>query len=147
MLDLNDRYKLEYAEVGNLRRHYSVVRSSLTTFCMTAALAAFGSYFSQTPRPSFLIYVGFFMLVAGSMACVAFSIRSERANLYMGELWTWFESDTQPAPTRFDDFAAGRCNVLREMLRDEMNWAMLVAFLAIGGGFLVANHCVDLCTY
>ena len=135
MLDPTDKYKLEYAEVGNLRRHYSVVRSGLTTFCMTAPRAAFASYISQTPRPSFLAFIGIFMLVAASIACVVFSYRCEKANLYLRELWMWFEGTTQNAPGRFDDFAARPGDVSRQMLRDEMNWVMLVALLAIGGAF------------
>lgn len=52
-LDQKEKYKLEYAEVGHLRRHYSTVRSGLTTFSMTASLAAFASYFSQAVGPGY----------------------------------------------------------------------------------------------
>src|SRR5438552_15439325 len=102
MLDPKDKYKLEYAEVGNLRRHYSIVRSGLTTFCMTASLAAFASYISQTQRSTFLAFIGFFMLVAASIACGVFSYRCERANLYLLELWRWFDGTTHNAPVSFD---------------------------------------------
>jgi hypothetical protein len=135
MLDPKDKYKLEYAEVGNLRRHYSVVRSGLTTFCMTASLAALASYISQTPQHSFLAFVGIFMLVAASVACLVFSYRCERANLYLRELWRWFEDATPKAPPRFDDFDAPTRDLLRQMLRDEMNWVMVLALLAIVGAF------------
>jgi hypothetical protein len=135
MLDPTDKYKLEYAEVGNLRRHYSVVRSGLTTFCLTASLAAFASYISQAARPSFLMFIGFFMLVAALIACVVFSYRSERANLYLRELWRWFEGTTKSAPARFDDFAPAGRDVMRQMPWDEMNWIMFAALLSIGGAF------------
>src|SRR5947209_7565563 len=100
MLDATDRYKLEYSEVGNLRRHYSAVRSGLTTFCLTAALVAFANYTSREPRPLFLAFVGGLMLFAASIACGIFSWRCERANLYMRELWHWFEGTRQDAPVR-----------------------------------------------
>jgi hypothetical protein len=133
MLDPTDKYKLEYAEVGNLRRHYSVVRSGLTTFCLTASLAAHASYISQEARPPFLEFVAIFMLVAALIACGVFSYRCERANLYLRELWRWLEGTSQNAPPRFDDFKAARREVLREMLWDSMNWALIAALLSIVG--------------
>ncbi|PYJ44277.1 MAG: hypothetical protein DME86_00660, partial [Verrucomicrobia bacterium] len=104
MLDLTEKYRLEYVEAANLRRHYSVLRSGLTTFCMTGALAAFAGYFSQTLRPSFLAFAGIFMLLAAAIAWVVFSYRFERANLYLRELWAWFDGTSQNTPARFDDF-------------------------------------------
>ena len=135
MLDPMDRYKLEYGEVCNLRRHYSVVRSGLTTFCLTASLAALASYISQASRPSFLAFVGIFMLVVALIACGVFSYRCERANLYLRDLWRWFEGTTLHPPARFDDFAPVRGEVRRQMFQDEMNWVMFLALLAITGAF------------
>ena len=120
MLDTVDRYKLEYVEVANLRRHYSSVRSGLSTFCITVSLAALASYFSQASRPLFLAFVGGFMLLAALLACLIFSYRSERANLYLRELWYWFEGASKNPPGRFDDFCANRHDLIRQMLLDEM---------------------------
>lgn len=131
MLDPTDKYKLEYAEVGNLRLHYSVVRSGLTTFCLTVSLSAFASYASQTVRHPFLEFIGIFMLLIALIACGVFSYRCERANLYLREVWEWFEGTTQDAPAQFDNFKPACGSILREMLWDEMNWMMLVAFLLI----------------
>jgi hypothetical protein len=133
MLDPTDKYKLEYAEVGNLRRHYSNVRSGLTTFCMTASVAALASYISHTPRSPFLAFVGLFMLVIALVTCLVFSYRTEKANVFLRELWRWLdEGDTQSrGPSRFDDFTAPSRVLVRQMLRDEMNWLMFAAFLTI----------------
>ena len=133
MLDLTEKYRLEYVEAANLRRHYSVLRSGLTTFCLTGALAAFAGYFSQTLRPSFLAFAGIFMLLAAAIAWVVFSYRFERANLYLRELWAWFDGTSQNTPARFDDFAATLHEVTTQMLRDKMTWVMLAALLVIGG--------------
>ena len=136
MLDLTEKYRLEYVEVTNLRRHYSVLRAGLSTFCMTASLAAFAGYFSQTLRPLFLAFVGIFMLLAAAIAWVVFSYRFEKATLYLRELWVWFDGTNQNAPPRFDDFAASLHEVTTQMLRDKMNWVMLAGFLVIAGAFL-----------
>ena len=136
MLDLTEKYKLEYVEAVNLRRHYALLRSGLTTFCMTAALAAFACYFSQTSRPSFLAFAGIFMLLAASIAWAVFSYRYEKANLYLRELWAWFDGTSQNTPARFDDFAASLHEVITQMLRDRMSWVMLAALLVIAGAFV-----------
>ena len=136
MLDLTEKYKLEYLEAANLRRHYSVLRSGLTTFCMTTSLAALAGYFSQTVRPSFLAFAGIFMLLAAAIAWVVFSYRFERAKLYLRELWSWFDGTSQNTPARFDDFAATLHEVMAQMLRDKMTWVMLAALLVIAGAFL-----------
>jgi hypothetical protein len=134
MLDPIDKYKLEYVETTNLRRHYSSVRSGLSTFCMTVSLASLASYFSQPSRPLFLVFVGVFMLLAALVACLVLSYRCERANIYLRELWWWFEGTSKSPPGRFDDFSpANRRDLIRQMLLDEMNWVMFVALLAIGG--------------
>ena len=136
MLDPIDKYKLEYVEVTNLRRHYSSVRSGLSTFCMTVSLAALASYFSQAARPLFLAFVGGFMLIVALVACLVLSYRCERANLYLRELWWWFDGSAQSPPGRFDEFRANRRDLVRQMALDEMTWVMFVALLAIGGALL-----------
>ena len=136
MLDLVEKYRLEYVEAANLRRHYSVLRAGLTTFCITASLAAFAGYFSQTLRPLFLAFAGIFMLLAAAIAWVVFSYRFERATLYLRELWAWFDETSENTPTRFDDFAATLHQVTAQMLRDKMNWVMLAALVIIAVAFL-----------
>jgi hypothetical protein len=135
MLETTDRYKLEYSEVGNLRRHYSAVRSGLTTFCLTAALVAFANYLARDPHPQFFAFVAGFMLVAAMLACFVFSWRCERANLYMRDLWNWFDGPQPDTFVRFDDFAPKRTEMLRQMFADEMNWVLLAALVSIGGAF------------
>src|SRR5437868_2827124 len=136
MLDLTEKYKLEYVEAANLRRHYGVLRSGLTTFCMTASLAAFAGYFYQTFRPAFLAFAGIFMLLAAAIAWVVFSYRLAKANLYQRELWAWFDGTNQNTPARFDDFAATLHEVTTQMLRDKVNWLMLAGFAIIAGAFI-----------
>lgn len=133
--DQKEKYKLEYAEVGHLRRHYSTVRSGLTTFSMTASLAAFASYFSQAVEHFYLAFVGLFMLVAAALACLAFSYRCEKTNLYAAVLWRWFGAEDQDGPPSFYQYKPTRIDVVREMFRDEMNWLMLISAILIAGVF------------
>ena len=99
-LEPKDKYKLEYAEVGNLRRHYSIVRASLTTFALTVSLAGFANYASSTQKTPYVIFVGIFMLVAAMLTCFIFSYRCERANLYANHLWRWFGGEISDNPPR-----------------------------------------------
>ena len=134
-LDSKEKYKLEYTDVGHLRRHYSTVRSGRTTFSMTASLAAFASYFSQVARPCYLVFIGFFMLAVAALACLVFSCRCEKANLYTALLWRWFGAEDQDGPPSFYEYSRTCGDVLCEMCRDEMNWVMLVGALLITGAF------------
>jgi hypothetical protein len=136
-LDPKEKCRLEYAEVGHLRRYYSTVRSGLTTFCMTVSLAAFASYFSQPARPRYPVFIGFFMPGVAVLACLVFLYRCEKANLYMALLWHWFDAEAQEGPASFYQHSPARGTVLREMCCDEMNWAMVVGALLIAGSFYI----------
>jgi hypothetical protein len=138
-LDPKEKYKLEYADVGHLRRHYSTVRATLTTFSMSASLAAFASYFKQDTRPCFLVFIGFFMLAAAAFACLVFSYRCEKANLYAAILWQWFGTQDQDAPPNFSEYRPKHCEVLCEMFRDEMNLLTLVGVSLITAAFYFGN--------
>jgi hypothetical protein len=140
MIDPKDKYKLEYAEVGNLRRHYSNIRSGLTTFCMTASVAALASDISRKPRSSFLAFTGLFMLLVALVTCLVFSYRTEKANVFLREIWRWLDDDTESSgPSRFDDFNVPFRDLFRQMLRDEMNWLMFAAFLVIACAFFLLD--------
>lgn len=130
-----EKYKAEYAEVGNLRRHYSTVRSALTTFSLTVSFAAFSNYISQSTRPLFLVFVGIFMLLAALLACLVFSYRSEKADLYLREVWLWFGTEIGEPPSQFRDFSPEVREIIKGMRRDEMNWVMLVAVVLTGAAF------------
>src|SRR5262245_34599535 len=56
-LPLNDeaRFKVEYKEVGDYIRHYSTVRSALTTFLLTAGVATFSAYYHQQQTSPFFV--------------------------------------------------------------------------------------------
>jgi len=139
-LEPKDKYKLEYAEVGNLRRHYSTVRASLTTFALTVSLAAFANYASSVQKAPYLIFVGVFMLLAAMLTCFVFSYRCERANLYSDHLWRWFAGEIKDEPSDFCNFSPNRREIVRQMVHDEMNWAIIGAVVLIPGFILLLRH-------
>lgn len=136
-LETSEQFKLEYAEVGRLQRHYSAVRATLTTFCMTASLTAFASRFTTTANHYYLTFIGFFMLAVAVFACIVFSYRCEKANLYAADVWRWFGTDDKDRPLSFYQYDPRKRDILSEMYYDEMNWAMLLAALMIAGAFFL----------
>jgi|WetSurMetagenome_2_1015567.scaffolds.fasta_scaffold704331_1 hypothetical protein len=138
-LEPKEKYKLEYAEVGHLRRHYSTVRSGLTMFCMTTSLAAFSSYIAQPARSFYLVFIGFFMLIVALLACLVFSYHCEKANLYAALLWRWFDGEERGELPGFCQYTPGCDQALRQMCRDEMNWLMLVGALTIASSLCLSR--------
>jgi hypothetical protein len=127
-----DRFRIEYAEVGSYIRHYSTVRSGLTSFLVTVGLAAFSTHFSLEKAEWFPFAAGCLLIASATVACLSFSYRTERCDLYLTELWRWsLEPEGAPYPVGFKSFKPGR-DVLRKMAGDQMNWLMIVgAFLIL----------------
>jgi len=130
-----EKYLLEYAEIGNLRRHYSSVRLGLSTFCMTVSLAAFASYFTQASAHDCLALIGFVMLAFAALVCFLYSYYTEKTNQYAAQLWHWFGSETGDGLPGFNQYRPDRAAARRAMLRDEMNWVMLFVCATIATGF------------
>ncbi len=71
------------------------------------------------------------MLAAAMLTGVVFSYRCERANLYANHLWRWFGGQVSDPPSDFYNFSPGRREIVRQMVHDEMNWAMIAAVVLI----------------
>lgn len=48
----DDNLRMAYKEYSDEMRHFSTVRSALTTFLVTVTLAAFSAYFNKSQKPS-----------------------------------------------------------------------------------------------
>jgi len=125
-----ERFKVEYAEVGNLIRHFSNVRSALTTFLLTVGVAAFSAYFQQPQSPScYFLVVGGLFLVISVAVCLVFSYRTERMSLYQTELWKWSNGDAPYAsgnyPAGFKSHKPSPWELLARMRNDPMNWFLI----------------------
>lgn len=131
MIDAKERCLIEYAEVGNLKRHYSTLRYGLSSFLVTVSLASFANYVAQTNPVIFLAIIGQLMLCAGLLSCLVLSYRCEKANLYTRCVWRWLEGQSEEEPTHFFDFNAKKAGIVRGMCLDEMNWIMLIVAVLI----------------
>jgi hypothetical protein len=106
---------------------------------MTASLAALASYISQVPKHWYLAFIGFFMLAVAALACIVFSYRCEKANLYLASLWRWFGAENHEPPSSFYEYSPKRKDLFREMCADEMNWVMVAGGLLIAVTFLLGR--------
>ena len=75
------------------------------------------------------------MLVAALLACIVFSYRSEKAELYLRDVWVWFDRTSAQPPPQFREFSPDIRSVISGMCRDEMNWTLFFAVAAIVGAF------------
>ncbi len=90
-MDSKETFKLEYATVNNYILHYSNVRSALTSFLITVALAAFAAYFNTSGAervaedkfffvergPHLLWIASYLLLAAAVVASLWFTYRTE----------------------------------------------------------------------
>lgn len=74
------------------------------------------------------------MLVAAALACLMFSYRCEKANLYAAVLWRWFDAEDQDGPPSFYQYRPTCSTVVREVCRDEMNWLMVISVVLMIAG-------------
>ena len=129
-IDAKERCLIEYAEVGNLKRHYSTLRYGLSSFLVMVSLTAFANYFAQTNAIKFLALIRQLMLNAGLLSCLVLSYRCERqisTQAAFGAGWT-----ERPRRSRLTlPISIQRNRDLREMCLDEMNWIMLIVFALI----------------
>ncbi len=139
--DALDSLRAAYKEQGDLARHYSTVRSALTTFLLAAALAALSEFRKLDKPPSFLLAAGCLLLLAAFVVCMIFSYRTEKTILRYKKYWTGVSGERSPAVVlamswhqHADQTSAWelRSEIVCRMLCDPINW-----FLIVGIGTVV----------
>lgn len=144
LLDPLERFKVEYKEVGDYIRHYSNVRSALTTFLITVSLASFSAYFNKQQTSPFFLIVGHLLLVTATVVCLNFSCRTERSNLYQTKLWNFYVEGEGFEPEGFKSFKPAndplwRRKFIKKVLTDLMNWLLILVMLAIFISFWITE--------
>ena len=139
-----ERFKVEYKEVGDLIRHYSTVRSALTTFLLTVGVASFSAYYHKQQSSPFFIVTGHLFLFVSVAVCLVFSYRTERTSLYQTELWKWSKGDDPYTdgnyPDGFKAYKPSSSTVLRRVLfKDKMNIFLVLAIVGILISFWVVT--------
>jgi hypothetical protein len=143
-----DLFKLEYEAVNTYILHYSNVRSALSSFLITVALASFAAYYgasdgTQSPSPTvatssgdepyLLAFAGYLFLVAAVFSSLRFSYLTERASEYSVQLWRWAVRGERDYPGGFRSKAWEPSDeIWAEVRGDPMNK------LLIGGAVVLA---------
>jgi len=100
---------MEYKEVNDYIRHYSTVRSALSSFLLTVGISAFSFYhISKTiPKPSPLLYTGVLFMALAMLVSWVFSYRTERAQAYSTIVWKFLngEGKSDAPPVGYKSFA------------------------------------------
>ena len=127
-----------FTELGSEIRHYSTIRTSLTTFLMTVALAAFTTFFHSDQHHIFVAIAGYVFAVAGGLACLYFSYCTEKQVIRYRKLRDKLHSGVRTSDqSGFQelDMEPAKSEVRRRMKKDWMNRLMLVGDLILMASF------------
>lgn len=119
-----------YTEYGNEIRHYSSVRTSLTTFLMTVSLTAFSTSSASNHTP-YLVAAGFIFSFAAIWAGLYFSFRSVRAIIRYKRLRGLLGTVRDDSPDVKFDLELTAKEIRAKMWRDPMNWLLVVGDIAL----------------
>ncbi|MES0489593.1 MAG: hypothetical protein ABUK01_06365 [Leptospirales bacterium] len=151
-MNMEENIRTLYIEAGNEIRHYSNVRSALTTFLITVALGCFATYFEKPGLHEFFKFTGFLLLAAALLACIYFSFRTEKKVIeykkllykitgtpdYLSEAAkTLYITDFNLKDFRKENKSA----IWKRVESDKMNWLLLISISLIGGLFLYFQYC------
>ncbi len=129
-----------YTEYGNEIRHYSTIRTSLTTFLITVSLTAFGTYLGKDNHSPFLVAAGLIFSLAAICACLYFSYRSEKVVMRYTrarEAFVTVPDDT--TSVTFSDQVNGR-DIRSRMWEDPMNWLLVLGDILLIVCFVFARQ-------
>src|ERR1700730_18677762 len=90
-------FSVEYKKRDDDSRHFSNIRSALTTFLVTVGLGSLVGYFSKDhpTHPEFFWIIGVIFFGAAILACFVFSWRTQWADLQVRRLWKWANGATK----------------------------------------------------
>ena len=117
--------RMAYSEYGSQIRHFSTVRSALTTFLVTAGMTALAGYIDK--QYPFLYWAGLIFAAAAVIVCGWFSMLTEKHVLLYKGAWNQIKGAAPGGETTF-----GR------MAIDPMNWLLILA--AAGFMWFAATH-------
>jgi hypothetical protein len=127
-----------YSELGSEIRHYSTIRTTLTTFLITVAITGFSTFFEENRMP-FLALAGFVFSAAAPILCLYFSFNTEKAIIRYRRARTLLGNDSAGPDQVFgtsDQRADDRKAARREMWRDKLNWILIVGDLLLIAAFI-----------
>jgi hypothetical protein len=120
-----ETFRLAYKEYGDQIRHFSAVRSALTTFLLTVALASFSAYFTSSPKQPFLVAAGFIFSLAAVAACVTFSFRTEKSVLRYKDMWAFLGGEKSMDLEILRIHESKSRTIWKKVGKDPLNWLLL----------------------
>jgi len=124
-----ERFQLDYKDAGDLIRHYSSVRSALTTFLLTVALGALVAYTRRPVEAEFMIGIAHVLLLVSFAVCIVFSLRTIHMEFYQTQIWRWSNTSNSGYPSRKTWPAYSE--LARRVITDPMNGFLLFTIAAI----------------
>jgi hypothetical protein len=131
----DDNLRMAYKEYSDEMRHFSTVRSALTTFLVTVSLAAFSAYFNKSQSHPFLVAAALVFALAAIAVCLEFSRRTSRAYLRRKRIWNYFAKG-ESVSVLDDPKYPSKMAIVGVMFKDATNY-----FLLIGLGLIVLAFC------
>ena len=136
-MSVSEVARLAYQEQGEMIRHFSSVRSALTTFLLTVALASYSAYFAD--RSVFLMIAGSLFLLAAIGVCLIFSYRTEKTVLRYKHLWDQIRAGHNIAGP-LTIYAPTESEIWGRMRRDKLNYLLILMCLVIATSFFVVAY-------
>jgi hypothetical protein len=135
------RLKMEYQEVANLIRHYSTVRSALSSFLVSLGVGSFGFYFrvAKEQREPFIWIAGHLLILISFLVCLYFSYRTERAQIYSTRLWHWLSGKNITMPTGYKAFPDFPNGLWGRVGSDMMNYILIFGGIVMAIFFWVSK--------
>jgi len=126
-----------YSEMGNEIRHFNTIRTSLSTFLITVAVTAFCTYLRPEGHHEFLVIVGY-LFSAAAVVCSWFcSYKSAKAIHRYRQIRS---AILNPEHCDYDAQWKDSGQAASRMLRNFMNWVMLVGVVILVAAFQITSQ-------
>jgi len=130
-----------YSEMGNEIRHFNTIRTSLTTFLLTVSVTAFCTYLRPEQHHEFMVIVGYLFSAAAVVSCWFFSFKSAKAIHRYKQIRC---AILNPDHCDYDAEWRDRGQAASRMVRNFMNWVMLVGVIILVAAFQITSQRVKL---
>lgn len=130
----DDNLRMAYKEYSDEMRHFSTVRSALTTFLVTVTLAALSAYFNKSQSHPFLVAAAVIFALAAIAVCLEFSRRTSKAYLRRKRIWNYFAKGGLAIALE-DPKCPSKTETVGTMLKDPTNYFLLIGLALIALAF------------
>lgn len=131
----DENLRMAYKEYSDEMRHFSTVRSALTTFLVAVSLAAGSAYFNKSQSHPFLVAAALVLALAAIAVCLEFSRRTSKSYLRRKRIWNHF-TKTKVVTVLDDPKYPSRAETTKAMLKDATNYFLLVGLGLLALAFI-----------